>query len=322
MTTLFSKEFLTKELTSGPTFTSAVAGIQALLEQYQDFADPRYTGYACVGTDLDHTMTYSLASMDLPNDMPSDTLLRVIELYQNKPLSHTTSLAYLNLELINNFATLVPMTTRTEEQLNRVKMPGTLPSNHGGKVPQYAVTTNGAKILVNGIPDASWHDRIISDFEDDSVASIKDVGSYLHRFAGEPWLNSIRHAESMFLYMTVNPDLMPNHLKLDLAQWMLERNWEMSDQGKKIYFIPHFVNKGRAFLEVVSRLGSDYTMTSGDSSMDAQLLDIADLAFRPKHGELERLNYLRDNLTVTNHTGILAGEEITARMLAQIMLSV
>lgn len=318
MKTFFSNEVIIEELTKGPTFGSTVNSIRESVEKYHDSADARYTGYACIGTDLDQTMAYSPNSMNLPDEMPQDLLLRVIEIYNNKPLSHTTALAYMNLEMMNRFAGLVPVTTRTEKQFKRLKMPGSLHTQLSGQRTQYAVTTNGAKILVNGTPDSFWHEKILTEFEHSSIASVGEVKKRLSFYEGMPWLESINKAEGMFFYMVVKPNHMPQHVKEDLRKWMDERNWNMSAQGRKVYFVPNFISKGKAFLEVVSRIGADYTMTSGDSLLDIPLLEVADLAFRPRHGELETKKYHQDNLVVTNAQGILAGEEITARMLAQI----
>jgi predicted mannosyl-3-phosphoglycerate phosphatase (HAD superfamily) len=78
------------------------------------------------------------------------------------------------------------------------------------------------------------------------------------------------------------------------------------------------LTKGTAFSEVVKRSGADYAMAAGDSLLDIPLLETADFAFRPRHGELQITNYTAENLTVTDNQGIIGGEEIVARVLAKI----
>jgi len=52
------------------------------------------------------------------------------------------------------------------------------------------------------------------------------------------------------------------------------------------------------------------TFAAGDGALDAEMLRAADSAIRPRHGELEQLNWTNPNLTITSASGILAGEEI------------
>ena len=58
-------------------------------------------------------------------------------------------------------------------------------------------------------------------------------------------------------------------------------------------------------------------LAAGDSLLDADLLDVADAAIRPAHGELAEAGFTRDHLTVTDTTGVRAGEEMLAWMHAR-----
>ena len=53
--------------------------------------------------------------------------------------------------------------------------------------------------------------------------------------------------------------------------------------------------------------------------LDAELLATADKAIRPAHGELHDRGWHADHLTVTDDAGVLAGEEIAARLLATVL---
>lgn len=287
-------------------------------EPYLDSADSSFRGYACVGTDLDRTMLYSANSMNIPHQIPADLMLKLVELHNAKPLSYITDNAFTNINAISRLASFVPVTTRTEAQFKRIFIPGVI---NDPMVPQtqYAITTNGAKILVNGVPDMRWRDFIMSEFEQASVASIAEIREYLGIFAGISGVEKLRDAEGIFLTAVVKPELLPKAALNKASEWMAERNWKISVQGKKIYFIPGFITKGAAFKEVVSRIGADYTITAGDSLLDTSLFEASNIALRPRHGELEDAEYTLDNLTITNSSGIFAGEEITSRMLAQIV---
>lgn len=292
--------------------------IDTKFEPYLDSSDTSFRGYACVGTDLDRTMLYSANSMNIPHRIPSDLMLKLVELHNAKPLSYITDNAFMNMDAINKLAAFVPVTTRTEAQYKRIFVPGVINDPNVSQT-QYAVTTNGAKILVNGVPDMRWRDFIMSEFEHASVASIAEVREYLELFAGISGVERWRDAEGVFFTAIVKPELLPKAALKKASEWMSERNWKISAQGKKIYFIPGFITKGAAFREVVSRIGADYTISAGDSLLDISLFEASDIALRPRHGELEDAEYTLDNLTITNASGIFAGEEITSRMLAQIV---
>lgn len=288
-------------------------------ESFAADVDESLTGYACVGTDLDRTMLYSANSMNVPSVIPSNLVLKLVELHNFKPLSYMTNKACENLQTITRLAGFVPVTTRTEDQFKRIFVPGVI-NDTATKQPQYAVTTNGAKILVNGNPDMQWHEFIMSQFEDSGVAPFSEVRKYLEAFSGMSGIERLRDAEGIFFTMNVKLSLLPKLALNNAVHWMESHGWKVSVQGKKIYFVPNFINKGSAFKEVVSRINPDYTMTAGDSSLDISLFEVSDIALRPRHGELEDAEY-NDAVTVTNTTGIFAGEEITERWMAQINAS-
>jgi hypothetical protein len=57
-------------------------------------------------------------------------------------------------------------------------------------------------------------------------------------------------------------------------------------------------------------------LAAGDSLLDADMLRAADEAFRPAHGELHDTGWMAPHVTVTDADGVLAGEELVARLLA------
>src|SRR5205814_861532 len=51
-------------------------------------------------------------------------------------------------------------------------------------------------------------------------------------------------------------------------------------------------------------------LAAGDSLLDADLLDAADAAIRPAHGELAATGFTRPHVAVTPSTGVAAGAEL------------
>lgn len=315
--TSLDEKWIFDSLMAGQDFSAKVTRVTEIFTKYADTVNPEYKGLAVVGTDLDRTMIYSQNSMNVGEKLSDDLLFKVVEMYHQKPLSYMTSPAYINLEIINAHAHLVPVTTRTEKQFKRVKIPGTTKADIYSDRDQYAITTNGANILVNGAADSDWAAKIHAGFESD-VATMEEAGLYLHQFKKASWMKDFRNADGFFYYMVVNRSELPDQTLRSMKSAMKEFNWNVSIQGRKVYFVPNFISKGAAFTEIIKRVGADYSIGCGDSLLDISLMEVADLSIRPSHGELEDTEYSADNNVSTNNTGIFGGEEITARVLAQV----
>jgi hypothetical protein len=96
----------------------------------------------------------------------------------------------------------------------------------------------------------------------------------------------------------------------DLRAWCAPRGWTVSLQGRKVYAVPAGLTKSAAAAEVLDRCGGTNLLAAGDSLLDADLLDAADLAIRPAHGELAATGFARPHLAVTVATGVAAGAEL------------
>ncbi|QSE93073.1 HAD family hydrolase [Rhodococcus pseudokoreensis] len=269
---------------------------------------------ALIATDLDRTMIYSRAAMELAvseSDVASaagDDDLLCVEVYDGKPLSYVTSAAEAMLRTLTASAVVVPTTTRTVAQFERIDLPG---------APwRYAITTNGGNILVDGVPDAGWRSGVDVAIADGG-ASLVEVGAELSRRIDDSWVRSSRVADELFSYLVVDLDAMPEGFVEEWNDWCVDRGWGASRQGRKIYTMPDAVCKSRAVAEVRSRLVEDGVLAAeapvlaaGDGALDANMLSAADAAIRPRHGELETLDWQHPTLSVTGSSGIAAGEEI------------
>jgi len=95
------------------------------------------------------------------------------------------------------------------------------------------------------------------------------------------------------------------------CNWAREQYWEVSIQGRKLYLVPQLINKRTALTRVTEMTGKHNVIAAGDSLLDLPLLQGADYAFIPAHGELyEQLEYIPDNWLLTESSGLPAGEEI------------
>ncbi|MCB5280739.1 HAD family hydrolase [Arthrobacter sp. AL08] len=260
---------------------------------------PRAT--AIVASDLDRTLIYSANSMALPGADDAAPRMVVSEVYNAAPLSFMTRAAEDLLAGIVERSHFVPVTTRTQAQFARVRLPG---SGSG-----YAVTTNGAVLLDHGQPDPDWSAHIQRSIRG-QCAPLGEVLEHLTGAAAVSGILRVRTAEDLFAYSIVDRDALSAGYLEELAAWCLDRGWTTSLQGRKLYCVPVPITKEAAVAEVRRRNGGGIVIAAGDSRLDAGLLEMADLAVRPAHGELDSDGFTRANLTVTAASGVLAGEEI------------
>lgn len=262
-----------------------------------------------VCTDLDRTLIYSAAALALEG--PDETLPRLlcVEHYRAAPLSYVTETAAILIERLAEVAVLVPVTTRTPEQYRRVRLLG--------KPLPYAVCANGGHILVDGAEDAGWAGRVRARVAE-TGAELAEVREHLSRIAGG-FVHRLRTASELFAYAVVDRAALPAGWLAELSAWCAERGWRTSLQGRKVYCLPSGLSKASAAAEVARRAGADRMLAAGDSLLDIELLEAADLALRPSHGELAETGWSAPNTAVTAARGVAAGEEIVERLLGHVL---
>ncbi|MBF6546808.1 hypothetical protein [Nocardia brasiliensis] len=264
----------------------------------------RLRRHTLVATDLDRTMIYSRNAFSAHPEVPTVC----VEHLEGAPLSFMTTAAALRMQTLTQPAAVVPTTTRTIKQFNRIQLPG---------APwRYAITSNGGNILVDGVPDLRWRIDIDAKVRAGG-ATLSEITTELRARIGDSWVSKFRVADDLFCYLVVRPKEVPEGFLAEWDAWCRPRGWSASQQGRKIYTMPQVVCKSHAVAEVRRRLlesgelaTESRTFAAGDGALDAEMLRAADYAIRPRHGELEHLNWTHPNLTITRATGILAGEEI------------
>jgi len=256
-------------------------------------------GRVTVCLDLDRTVIYSAAALDL--DVPDADAPRLlcVELYRGVPLSFMTEPAAQSLLALQAVATVVPTTTRTPEQLARVHLPG--------PPARYAIASNGGHLLVGGVPDPDWSAAVRARLT--ACAPLAEIEARLRARGGE-FVLSLRTAGDLFAYAVVDRAALPDGWVDDLGAWCEPRGWTVSLQGRKVYAVPRPLTKSAAAAEIRQRAGDGRLLAAGDSLLDADLLDAADAAIRPAHGELADAGWARDHLAVTTTTGVRAGAEL------------
>lgn len=264
-------------------------------------------------SDLDRTLVYSPSALLLPMPDAEAPRLVCVEVHNGRPLSFMTEPAAAGVAALNEAGALVPVTTRTPEQYHRIHLPG--------PTPKFAITANGGRLLRDGLEDLDYSASLTSRLES-SGAAFEEIWSYLEAQAssevGQGFIEKHRNAESLFCYAVVSRTKMPASWLVALTGFCEQRGWGVSVQGRKVYCVPDGLSKGVALREVAAILGISTTLAAGDSILDRELLDAADLAIRPAHGELHETSWTAPHLTVTSAEGVFAGEEIVSWLSARL----
>ena len=250
--------------------------------------------------DLDGTLIYSRAA--LQRAVPYCGELVCVERYHDRPWSYLSVRAAAHAVELARRALLVPATTRTPDRYARVQLPG--------GPPRYAVCSNGAHLLCDGVPDLDWH-RETRRRVSAAAAPLPEVCAHLKDVLPPDWPITVRVAEEMFLSLRTSYGwALPASWITALTHWACAHGWELSATGRKVYLVPAALTKSAAITELASRTGARLVLAAGDSRLDAGMLRQADAAIHPAHGELAATGWSHPTVARTRQTGVAAGEEI------------
>lgn len=273
----------------------------------------RTDGATLVALDLDSTLLYSARSLRLPDDDLRAPRLVVTEVWQRLPLTYCTRETERLLDELDRVAVVVPVTTRTRAQFARVRLldAPAVTSEH-----RYAVVANGGHLLVDGTPDAGWAAQVRQALG--RTRPLGDVVRALDEATAGCRTGDLRVADDLFVYVAVDVQAFGAEALTKLTTWCEGGGWRVSLQGRRLYCVPIPLTKAAAVTEVARRTGATTLLAAGDSLLDADVLEQADVAVRPAHGELHEMGWRRPNLTVTTSSGVLAGEEIVRTLLTHL----
>jgi hypothetical protein len=255
------------------------------------------TGTVLVAADLDRTLIYSKAALGLsPGQAPK---LLCVEWLEGKQSSFMTETAAELLTELTRSAVLMPVTTRTPKQLQRVTLP--VPT-------RFAIAANGGVLFVEGELDRTWRKQVRRAVAE--VASLDQVWEHVGTVCSPDWTLKLRTASSLFCYAVIDRAKAPAGFLDEVTAWADDLGWSTSLQGRKLYWVPRPLTKSAAVAEVARRIDADLVLAAGDSLLDADLLMGADLGIRPRHGELSESGWSAPHVSCTDAAGVLAGEQI------------
>ena len=217
-------------------------------------------------TDLDNTMIFSNRRI-----LGLEKEVKCVEFSDGRPITYMTHSSFAKLTQLIRETTVIPITTRSLKQFQRIQIFSELP---------LAVVDNGGTILQNGKPHAGWEDHI------KRILEKYDLNHVLEIFSTLPSLSSLPTTvdEKYVFAKSDQPDLCKEILEHSIDT----KYWKISVQRKKIYAIPAEITKGNALRYICNHLipGNHLVISSGDSNLDIPMLDISDYGLIPSDCDL------------------------------------
>ncbi len=212
--------------------------------------------------DLDNTLIYSY-KWDIGKAK------RRVESYQGRDLSFVTENTCKNLRAIHEKMLIVPTSTRSIEQYNRIRLPVNNIS--------YALVCNGGILLTNGTKDDSWYQTSLA-FIQESLPALELARHFLEKDIRRKF--ELRFIEDLFLFT-----------KCDQPESVVRQLQEITDcntvnifhNKEKVFVVPVNLSKGKAVERFREYIGADQVIAAGDSEFDISMLREADIGIAP-HG--------------------------------------
>ncbi|BEP28901.1 HAD family hydrolase [Helicovermis profundi] len=226
-------------------------------------------------SDLDQTLIYSHRWI---KDTKKEFI--AIEKKEDKVISYILSdtLKEIKSIITNNY--FIPITTRTLSQYRRI--------NLDDLFTPYAVVANGGIILINDEIDLEWEKVVKNNLAKcTSYETMLKKASFLENEKGFIKFGS---ADNLFFYMIAEEDIFNKNVLNLIKGDFKKNNWRIFDQGRKVYFIPNAITKGRALKYLKEKLNSTFVVSSGDSLLDISLSEHSDLFMIPNHSALDYKN--------------------------------
>lgn len=211
-------------------------------------------------TDLDQTLIYSYKH-------EIGDRKRCVEIYQGREVSYMTDATLRLLTELQKDACIVPVTTRTVEQYERITL-GT------GKI-RYALVCNGGVLLKDGKKDPAWYQQSL-ELVKDARHTLAQAAAYLETEAGRTL--DVRLIEGLFVFTKCR---CPQDVVKRLKQKLRLPDVNIFCNGEKVYVVPKILNKGAAIARLREQVRADAVLAAGDSAFDLPMLTAADFAAAP-----------------------------------------
>ena len=212
-------------------------------------------------TDLDNTMIFSHRLIG-----GAESEVHCVEFHQGRPITYMTNTAIEKLKLLQQRLSIIPATTRSITQFNRVEFWSTMP---------YAIVDNGGSILHYGKPIPQWKEYMQKVLVSYDLQSVFNLFCHLPNLVSGPKI-----VDDTFVFARSNEI---ETCKKILFKKLNTKIWQISFQGTKIYAIPKEITKGIALRYLCESIlpCSLPVIATGDSNLDISMLEYATYGIIP-----------------------------------------
>lgn len=219
--------------------------------------------------DMDNTIIYSYK-----HDIGMEK--RCAEIYQGREISFMTHKTEKMLKEIAKEILVVPTTTRTKEQYERIRL--------GLDEIPYALVCNGGILLKNGAEDEAWYQESLNMIQE-SNEELEKAERLLE--ADEDVCFEIRNIRGLFIFTKSNR---PEESVKKLSDKLNASLVDVFNNGVKVYVVPKKLTKGNAVSRLKALLNAEKVIAAGDSEFDISMLQCADMGIAPEELEMEEKN--------------------------------
>lgn len=231
--------------------------------------------------DLDDTLFQTLGKC--PPDVPAEALAPIGYARDGEPLSYATPRQMSFLSWLSDSTLLVPVTARSRDALERVRIDWTR-----------AVCAHGGLILDGeGGPDPRWQARMAAE-ADSYAAELAALSKRIRDEArGAPLRVRVLEEEGLALYVLAKHpegDAEALAAAIDKVAPEVPAGWTIHRNGNNAAFLPPFLGKQHAVRFLLPELRRQYpdapVIGIGDSLTDAPFMALCDFAMMPSRSQL------------------------------------
>lgn len=235
--------------------------------------------------DLDDTLFQTLRKC--PADVPQDALTPLGYLADGSPLSYATPRQMAFIRWISETALFIPVTARSLDALNRVRLPfGAAVCAHGGVV-----------LHTDGCIDQGWdaHIRVAAANDAEALASLcAAIEAEAKRSASAIRVRVLIEGD-IGIYVLVkhaDADEAVLNATVDAIAHLIPPGWTDHRNGNNIALMPPWLGKQHAVAHILPGLRAQYPdlpiIGMGDSITDAPFMALCDFALTPTGSQLAK----------------------------------
>jgi hypothetical protein len=231
--------------------------------------------------DLDDTLFQTLGKC--PADVPAEALAPIGYARDGSPLSYATPRQMSFLSWLSDSTLLVPVTARSRDALERVRIDWTR-----------AVCAHGGLILDReGGTDPRWHARMAAEADAHAGSLAELTRRILDEARGAPLRVRVVEEGGLPLYVLAkhpDGDVEALAAAIDKVVPEVPADWTVHRNGNNAAFLPPFLGKQHAVAFLMPELRRQYPRAPvigiGDSLTDAPFMALCDFAMMPSKSQL------------------------------------